>query len=107
MTRTTLGRDVCFTGVMTEARVSERSNLEMGEVGDRRSVVPMHVAMVMMTAATPTPTVTAGSTMVEPIERNKQGKWRRSSKAPVTPSNWMRHMERTMRQQAQVLMQLH
>ena len=53
---------------MTEARVSERSDLDRGEVGDRRSDAPVDMAMEMTTAATPTPTEIAGATMFEPIE---------------------------------------
>ena len=53
---------------MTEARVSERSDLDQGEAGDRRSDAPVDMAMEMTTAATPTPTETAGATMFEPME---------------------------------------
>jgi hypothetical protein len=45
--------------------------------------------------------------MFEPMERNENGKWRRRSEAPATPSDWRSHMERTMRQQGQGLTQLH
>jgi hypothetical protein len=40
MTRTTLKREVFLTGVMTEARVSEWSDLDMEEAGDRWSDAP-------------------------------------------------------------------
>jgi len=53
---------------MTEARVSERSDLDTGEVGDRMSDVPVDVAMEMTTVATPTPAETAGRTMFEPMK---------------------------------------
>jgi len=86
---------------MTEARGSERSDLDTGEAGDRRSDAPVDVAMEMTTAET------AGATMFEPMERNENGKRRRRSEAPATPSNWRSRMERTMRQQAQELTQLH
>jgi hypothetical protein len=107
MTRTTLEREVCLTGVMTEARGSERSDLDTGEAGGRRSDVPMDVAMEMTTAAPPTAAETAGAIMFEPMERNENGKQRRRSDAPATPSDWRSRMEGTMRQQAQELMQLH
>jgi len=106
-TRTTLEREVCLTGVMTEAGVSERSDLDTGEAGDRRSDVPKDVAMEMTTLATPTAVETAGATMFEPMERNENGKRRRRSEAPATPSDWRSRQERTMRQQAQELTQLH
>jgi len=102
-TRTTLEREVCITGVMTEARGSERSDLDTGQAGDRRSDAPVDMAMEMTTAATPTAVETAGTTMFEPMERNENGKRRRRSEAPATPSDWRRRMERTMRQQAQEL----
>jgi len=92
---------------MTEARGSERSDLDMGEAGDRRSDAPVDVAMEMTTAATPTPAETGGATMFKPMERNENGKRRRRSQAPATPSDWRSRMERTMRQQAQELTQLH
>jgi len=73
-----------LTGVMTEARVSGRSDLDKGEAGDGRSDAPMDVAMEMATAATPVAAETAGTTIVEPMERNENGKRRRRSEAVVT-----------------------
>jgi len=92
---------------MTEARVSERSDLDTGEAGDRSSDAPMDVAMEMISAAIPTAAQTACATMFEPMDRNENGKRRRRSKAPVTPNNSRSGMERTMRQQVQELTQLH
>jgi len=46
MTNTTL-EEVCFTEVMTEVRMSERSGLDTGEAVDRRSDKPMEMAMEM------------------------------------------------------------
>jgi hypothetical protein len=86
---------------MTEARGSERSDLDTGEARDRKSDAPVDVATEMTTAET------AGATMFEPIERNENGKRRRRSEAPATPSDWRSRMERTMQQQAQELTQLH
>jgi hypothetical protein len=86
---------------MTEARGCERSYLDTGEAGDRRSNVPVDVAMEMTTEET------AGATMFDPMERNENGKRRRRSEAPATPSDWRSRMERAMRQQAQELTQLH
>jgi hypothetical protein len=63
----------------------------------------MHVAMEMMTAATPTAT---GTTTFGPMERNKNAKRRRKSEAPATalaPSDWRSRIERNVRQQAQRL----
>jgi len=79
----------------------------MGEAGDRRSDTPMDMEMEMTTAATPTATETASGTMFELTERTENGKWRRTSKAPATPSDWRSRMERTMPQQGQELTQLH
>jgi nucleotidyltransferase/DNA polymerase involved in DNA repair len=92
--------------MMTEIRGSERSDLDAGEAGDGRSDAPMDMAMEMVAAATSIAVETLGVTRFEPMERNENGKRRRRSKAPVTPSDWMSRMERTMRQQAQELMQL-
>jgi len=92
---------------MTEARGSERSDLDTGEVGDRRSNAPVDVAMEMMTVATPTHAETTGATMFEPMERNENGMRRRRSEAPATPRDWRSRMEGTMRQRAEELTQLH
>jgi hypothetical protein len=99
-----------LTGTMTEARVSGRSDLDMGESGDGRRDAPLDVAMEMAMAATSVAAETAGTTIVEPMERKWNGKRRRRSEAVATavaPSNWRSRMERTMRQQAQELTQLH
>jgi len=66
----------------------------------------MDMAMEMTTAATPTAT---GTTIVQPMERNTNGKRRRKCEAPVTalaPNDRRSCMERIMRQQAQELTQL-
>ena len=96
-----------FTEVMTEARGSERSGLDMEEAVDGRSHAPMDMAMEMATAVTSITAETAGATIFEPMERYENGKQRRRSKAPAAPSDWRSRMERTIRQQAQELMQLH
>jgi len=87
---------------MTEFRGSERSDLDGGEAGDRRSNAPMDMAMEEGTAAT-----AVGVTIFEPMERKENGKRRRRSKAPAAPRDWRSRMERTIRQQAQELPQLH
>jgi len=92
---------------MTEFRVSGTSDLDAGEAGDGRSDAPMEVAMEMATAATTIAPETAGATIFEPMERNKNGKRRRRSKAPAAPSYWRSRMERMIRQQAQEQTQLH
>jgi hypothetical protein len=68
MTRTTLKREGCPTGVLTEDRVRVRSELGTGDVGDGRSDAPMDVAMEVSTAATPTPTEASAATKFEPME---------------------------------------
>jgi hypothetical protein len=92
---------------MTEFRVSGRSDLDAGEAENGRSDAPMDVAMEMATAATSIAAETAGATIFEPMERNENGKRRSRSKAPAAPSDWRSRMERTIRQQAQELTQLH
>jgi len=92
---------------MSEARVSERRDLDTGEMGEIRSDAPMDVAMEMTTVATPTAT---GATIFEPMETNENGKRRSRSEALATAlaaSNWRSRMQRKMRQQAQELTQLH
>jgi hypothetical protein len=97
---------------MTETRVSRRSDLDTGEAGDGRSNEPIYVAMEMAiaTAGTPVAAETAGAIIIQPMEENKNQKRRRRSEALVTavaPTNWRSRMERTTRQQAQELTQLH
>ena len=92
---------------MAEFRGSERSDLDAGEGGDGRSDAPMDMAVEMATAATSIPAETAGVTVFEPMGRNENGKQRRRSQAPAMPRDWRSRMERTMRQQAQDLTQLH
>jgi hypothetical protein len=92
---------------MTEARGNKRSDLDTGQAENRRSDMPMDVAIEMTTVATPSTAQTAGATMFAPMKRNENGKRRRRSVAPETLSDWRSCMERTMRQQAQELMQLH
>ena len=67
----------------------------------------MHVAMEMATVVTAIAAETAGATIFEPMESNENGKWRRRSEAPAAASHWGSRMERTIRQQAQELTQLH
>ena len=86
---------------------SERSDLDAGDTGDGRSDTPMDMAMEMATVATSIAAETAGATIFEPMERINNGKWRRRSEAPAAPSDWRSRMERTIRQQAQELTQLH
>jgi hypothetical protein len=92
---------------MTEFRVSGRSDLDAGEAGKGRSDAPMDVAMEMATAATPIALEDAGSPIFESLDRNTNGIRRRRTEAPVAPSHWRSRMERTIRQQAQELMQPH
>jgi hypothetical protein len=78
---------------MTEFRGSERSDLITGEAGDGRSDGPVDMAMEKATAATFIAAKTAGVTIVDRMERNQNGKRRRMSEAPATPSNWKSCME--------------
>jgi hypothetical protein len=85
---------------MSKTRASERSDINMGDAGERRSDAPMQVGIYITTAATPTAT---GATIFEPMERYRHGKRRRKSEAPATafaPREWRRFMQRSMRQQA-------
>jgi hypothetical protein len=89
----TLERDICLTGVMTEARGSEWSDLGTGEAGDRRSHVRMDVAKEMPTTVTRTTAETAGTTRFEAMQKNGNWERRRKSEALLTPSNWRSRME--------------
>jgi hypothetical protein len=109
MTRNTIEREVCLTGVMSEARVSNRNYLDTGEVEDGRSDATNNAAMEMAMSATPVAAESVRTTVVAPMGRIDNGQWRRRSEVLVTtvaPSNWRSHMERTMRQQAPELTQL-
>jgi len=92
---------------MTKFRVSGRSDLDAGEAGDGRSDAPIEVVMEMATVATSIAAETAGATIFELMERNENGKQRRRSEALAAPCDWRIQMERTIRQQAQELTQLH
>jgi len=92
---------------MTAVRESERSSLEKEEAADGRSYAPMDMAMEMEMAVTSIAAQTPGATIFEPIKRSENGQQRRRSDAPVAPSDWRSRMERTIRQQAQELTQLH
>jgi len=87
--------------------VSGRCDLDAGEAGNGRSDVLMDVVMEMATAATSIAAETAGATIFEPMGRDNNGKRRRRSEAAAAPSDWRSRMERTIRQQAQELTQLH
>jgi len=67
-------KEACPTGVMTEFRVSVRSDLDAGEAEKGRSNAPMDVAIEMATAATPIVAETAGADIFEQMERNENGK---------------------------------
>jgi len=92
---------------MTEFTVSGKSDLDTGEAGNGRSNAPMDVAMEMAMAATATAAETAGATIFEPMETNENRKQRNRSEDRAAPSDWRSRMERTIRQQAQQLTQLH
>jgi len=93
-------REYLLTGVMTEVRASEMSDLDMGEAGDGSSDAPMDVAMQMGTTVTPIAADTAGATMIEPMERNEHGKRRRSCEAPPTTRQLRSRMEGADQQKA-------
>jgi hypothetical protein len=94
---------------MTDERVSRRNNMDTGEAGDRRSNGTMDVSIEMAMVATPIAVRSRGATIFETIERKGNGNHRKSSEAPATAlalSDWRSLMERTMRQQAQELIQM-
>jgi len=99
--------EACLTDLMTESRASGRSDLDVGEAGNERSDAPMDVAMEMATAPTSITPETGGATIFELMDRNENGKRRRRSEALEALSDWGSRMERTIRQQAQELTQLH
>jgi len=95
---------------MTEVRGRERSDLDTGEAGDGRSDAPMDEAMETATTVTPMAAATTGVTIVEPMDRNENGKRRRRSEAPATalaPGDWRSRMERAAQQQVRKVGQLH
>jgi len=63
---------------MTEVRVSERRGLDTGEAADGWSDARMDMAMEVATAVTYISAGTAGEAALEPMERNENGKRRRS-----------------------------
>ena len=80
--------------MITEFTVSRRSDLDSGEAENGRSDAPMDVAMEMATAATSITAETAGATIFQLMERNKNGKRRRRREAPAAPSDWRSRMQR-------------
>jgi len=83
--------------------------MNTGEAGDGRSDAPTDMATEMARSMTHIPVATARATIYEPMETNENAMWRRRSKAPATtlfPSNWRICMERTIRPQAEELIQL-
>jgi len=79
----------------------------MEEAADTCNEAPMDMATEMATAVISIAAETAGATRFETIERNENGQRRRRSEDPAAPSDWKSRMERTIRQQAQDLTQLH
>ena len=79
----------------------------MEEAVGGRSDTPIHRAMEMATVVTSIASETVGATIFEIMERNENGKRRRRSEAAAAPSDWRTPMERTIRQLAQELTQLH
>jgi adenylate kinase len=69
---------------MTEVRGRERSDLDKGEVRDRRSDASIDVAMEMATTVTPFAAQITGATIFALIERYENGQRRRRSEAPPT-----------------------
>jgi hypothetical protein len=94
---------------MTEVRVSERRGLHTGEATDGRSDAAMDMAMEIPTAVTSIAAGTAREATREPIERNENGK-RRRSEVPVTAwalGDWTSRMECPAQLQAREQAQLH
>jgi hypothetical protein len=90
--------------------VWERRDQDMGEVGDGRKDAPLDVPIEMATVGTPNAMETEGATIPQKMERNDHGQWRWGSEAvgsTVATSDWRSCMEKTIRQQAQELIQLH
>jgi hypothetical protein len=77
----------CLTSAITKFIVSRRSDLDAGEGGKGRRNAPMDGAMDRATAATHTAAETAGTTIFQQMERNKNGDRRVRSEAPAAPSD--------------------
>jgi len=94
---------------MTEVRVSERRGLDTGEAVDGRCDAAMDMAIEKVTAVTSITAETAGEATLEPMERNENGKQRRSQVLATAWAlgDWRNCMERAAQQQARELAQLH
>jgi len=82
--------------VITEVRRSERSDLDTGGVAERRSDVPIDMAMDMATEVTSIAAETAGEDTLESRESKENGKRRRSSEVPAAACalrDWRSRME--------------
>jgi hypothetical protein len=95
--------------VITEVRVSESRGLNMGETADWRNNVPMDMTMEMPTEVTSIVAGTTGEAVVEPMEGNEIGHWRRCE---VSATAWAlgdlrRRMWPAPQLQARELAQLH
>ena len=62
--------------MITEFRVSGRSDLDAGDAGNGRSDATMDVAMEMATVVIAIAAETEGAIILDPMERNENGKWR-------------------------------
>jgi hypothetical protein len=84
--------------------------MDTGGAGDGTRDVPMAMAMEMRTVVTLIAADTASTAALEPTERNKNGKRRKRSEAPVAalgPGDWRSQKQRTAQQHAHELAQLH
>jgi hypothetical protein len=109
MTRSNL-EEVCLTEGMTVVRGSERSYLDTGELADRRSKMPMNMAIEMVTAVKSIPVDSVGRDTLGQMKIQENGKRKTGSGLPETAcalGGWRSCMLRTVHQHTHKLLQLH
>jgi len=95
---------------MTEVRANKSSGLDAGVAAERRSDASMDMGMEMVSVLISIAVESPGEVTPEPMERNRNRKWRKRSGVPVTAwvlRDWKSKRERTAQQQARELGQLH
>jgi hypothetical protein len=94
---------------MTEDGMNNRSNLDMGEVGDVTGGASVTMATETAITMTPINANTSSTAALEPTERNDNNNRRRSETpvAAMCPRDWRSSMERVFQQQPCKIAELH